>query len=309
MAVIGRNQFGQAAAAAAEKLRGSVGALLRPGRRGAAAVRLGPIVTLVEIGLVVLLGLAAGRLATAIVSPPPVAENPPPPVRASPKEVSVGNPFRTVAAPDLPAAGLGAPEAAETTLDLALHGTWVDPDGGSAIIGLPGGEQKIFFVGDPICCGARLDRVYPDQVIISRAGVREALRLANKRSTDRPAQPSTFEAPAPPPDRIAPIEDDAGLDMNIAEVARLEPSRGPNGAFQLQLFPAGDEAAFEALGFRSGDVLVSINGRAAPANLAELSQTLAGLEDVPAAEIVVERGGARVPLDMTFEQTERILSQ
>jgi type II secretory pathway component PulC len=97
--------------------------------------------------------------------------------------------------------------------------------------------------------------------------------------------------------------------MDIAEVARLQPSRGPKGAFQLQLFPAGDEAAFEALGFRSGDVLVSINGRAAPANLAELSQTLAGLEDVPAAEIVVERGGARVPLDMTFEQTERILSQ
>lgn len=311
MAVIGRNQFGRAAAAA-EKLRNSVGALLRPGRRKAAAGRLGAIVTLVEIGLVVLLGLAAGRLATTIVSPLPVAENPPPPVRASAKEVGAGNPFRTVAAPELPADGAGAPDAAETTLDLALHGTWVEPDGGSAIIRLPGSEQKIFFVGDAICCGARLESVYPDQVIISRSGVREALRLANKRSTDRPGAPARRSAgpPAPPPaERTAPIENDASLNMYIAEVARLQPSRGPNGAFQLQLFPAGDEASFEALGFRSGDVLVSINGKAAPANLAELGQTLAGLEGVSGAEIIVERGGARVPLNMTFAENERVLSQ
>lgn len=286
VAVIGRIDIGHEAGRAAGRLRGGFAALLRTGRRSPARRSVG--VAVVEICLVIGLGLAFGRVAMTLVSPLPVAENPPPPVRASSTETTAGNPFRAVAAPDLPAAGVDMTEAAETTLDLSLHGTWVDADTGSAVIQLPGGEQETFFVGDTICCGARLDRVFPDRVIISRGGVRETLRLADKK-----AAPAARRAP-----QVEPRAGAGGPLARFREIARFQPARAADGSFRLQIYPGDDEAAFERLGLRSGDILYSINDEPAPSNIGQLGEMLASLDGAGPVLIGVERAGARISLEV-----------
>lgn len=277
------------------------------------APRLGVVVTIVEIGLVIGLGLAIGRVGTAMLSPLAVAERLPPPAPETTKTFDVGDPFRTAEAPEQTAAVAASSVTQETTLDLALHGTWVEEDGGSAVIRLPGGEQKIFFVGDAICCGARLERVYPDRVIISRGGVREALRLANKQTNERPRPPARNDAPppqsAPPPGRIPPISDSANEKMQIGEIVRLQPVRSSDGRFRLQLYPAGDKTQFERLGLRAGDVLVSINGQPAPSNLGELDKITDALGGANSVMISVERGGAPISFTLSLDSQKTTVAQ
>lgn len=298
MAVIGRIDIGQTAERAADRLRGGFAALMRPGRKNPTRRSVGVGVAAVEICLVIGLGLALGRVAITVVSPLPVAEEPPPPVRATRAERTVGNPFRTISASDFPTAGEEITEAAETTLDLSLHGTWVDADTGSAVIKLPGGEQKIFFVGDAICCGARLERVFPDHVVISRGGVRETLRLADKKAASSPRAP-----------KAAPSSGEGGALARFREIARFQPARAADGSFRLQIYPSADEAAFERLGFRSGDILYSINNAPAPSNIGQLGEMLAALGGSGPVVIGIERAGARMSLEVQAGDDERAVTQ
>jgi len=183
----------------------------------------------------------------------------------------------------------------------------------SAIIRTPDNQQKIFFVGDTICCGARLEEVYPEEVIISRGGVRESLRLANRQDAPRRAPPARQGAtsgsgqqgdiPATP----APNQEDAA--SSIARIVRLQPMRSPSGGFRLVVYPAADEAAFEAFGFRSGDVVVSINNRPSPANLGDLNNLLQTMSSASEAVIVVDRGGAQVPIEIKAGERPPVPSQ
>lgn len=296
MAVTGRNHW--------ERLSGASGGLRRAfgglfaGSAGMAGRRIGLAVAAVEIGLVIVIGLVAGRMAMTLVSPLPVAEEPPSPSPAREAvRMMAGNPFRSSASPELEAAPVSA-AAAETTLDLKLHGAWVEADGkNSAIIRTPDGKQKIFFVGDVICCGAELESVHPDEVIISRAGVRESLRLSNKRPASRPAAPENEP-------RI--IESGAA---DLATLVTLQPARGANGDFRLQIFPGQDERAFEAAGLQAGDILISVNGRPAPKDLASFAELLRSLEGKTEAELLVERGGAATPLAISLGEPPQIEDQ
>lgn len=300
MAVIERIDIGRAA----DKL---LSRLTRPGRGKTGPGRAGPLVTVVEIALVLMLGLVAGRVALTLFSPLSVAQDPPPPVQAVADEARpVGNPFRVAASAEASSvAGEAGPVTAETTLDLTLHGTWVDASSGSAIIQLPGGEHKTFFVGDAICCGARLVEVYAEQVVISRGGVREALYLTDKsRGRQQRAAPASRSQQAPVASAPA-----VGLLARFHEIVKLQPARAADGSFRLQIYPDDDEAAFEKLGFRSGDILISINGEPAPTNLGLLSQVLASLDGSSRATFGVERGGTRVSLDIKLDSNDQAMTQ
>lgn len=295
MAVIGRIDIGQQAERAAGRLRGGFAALMRRSKR---PMRRAAGIALVEICLVIGLGLALGRVAMTVVSPLQVAKNPPPPERAVGAEPLSGNPFRTVAAAEIPAAGADVAEAAETTLDLSLHGTWVDAETGSAVIQLPGGEQEIFFVGDTICCGAQLERVFPDHVVIMRGGVRETLRLADKKASP----PRSAARAAPPSGAPGPL-------ARFREIARFQPARAADGSFRLQIYPNADEGAFERLGLRSGDILYSINNTPAPSDLGQLGEMLAELEDAGTVVLGIERAGSRMSLKVPANVDERAVTQ
>ncbi|MEX0645806.1 MAG: type II secretion system protein N, partial [Parvularculaceae bacterium] len=202
-----------------------------------------------------------------------------------------GNPFRLskAAAPAL--LSETPPDAAETTLDLTLHGAWADPEGGSAIIKTPDGKQKRFSVGETICCGATLERVYGDQVTILRGGVREALRLPRNI-------PQAGAAPASAAVEVAP--EAAPTVAGLTDVVQIEVDKGASGSIRLRLYSGADDALFEGLGLRNGDSLVSINGEAAPTDLNGFAALMERLTSVTSASVIVEREGVRMPLEISL---------
>lgn len=279
MATLGRDQLAGTAARAGERFR-----RFAP----AAAPRILEIALAIALG--VLLALAALKLFAPLPTPrtPAVAG-----AAAAAPAAPARNPF--MPPPGLeaaPAGGQVAPEAAETTLDLALHGTWVDAERGAAVIRLPGGEQKTFVLGEAICCGATLEGVYPDQVIISRGGARESLRLANKRPAPAQSVPSRQSEPAP---ARAPVRA-----RSIAEIVRVQPLPDGAGGLRFALHPAQDRRAFEALGLRDGDILLTVNGAQAPRSMETVSQLLAGLAGAETLAVTVERNGAPVVVNISL---------
>ena len=286
MAVIGRDQIGRTAAAAA-RASGRLSRLLP----GSAAPRL------VEIALVTVLAALLALTALKIAAPLPLPKNPAVPAPAAVGPETAKNPFTLADAAPVESAGPATPEAAETTLDLVLHGTWVDPERGAAIIRTPDGKQNTFVVGDTICCNATLEGVYPDRAIITRGGVRESLRLPNKLEVAPPPQrpaPGTIEETASSPP-VAP----AGV-KSISQIVRFSPSPDGSGGVRFALRPAGDKRAFEELGLREGDILVSVNGAPAPTGLDGVSQLLSTLAGAERVMVAVERDGAPMNVEIAL---------
>ena len=298
VAVIGNDQLGRTAALV-EKARGRLRHWMNAGRKGP-ALGSNRLALLVEIGLVVVLGLAVGRILLTFTAPLPVAEDPPPPRPAASAPADVGNPFRMVAVLEPEATAEIALEAADTTLDLALHGTWVESEGGTAIIRTPDGEQKMFSVGEAICCGATLERIYADRVTILRSGARETLRLADKEHSAALGQAAPAAADSAPSERTAP---------DLRQLVRIQPSRDLGEGFQLQLYPAIDAALFERMGLRPGDVLVSINDRPAPTSITGLAELMETLEGATSARVIVTRSGVEATVDVSVKPDVQLVNQ
>jgi general secretion pathway protein C len=258
----------------------------RPGRsRPAVAIEVGSgpraLITLVEIGLTLAIALVAARAFWAMLAPLPIAQSPPV-LDARPRaEVAARHPFKPRVA-DAPAPGDVALAAIETSLDLKLQGTWADGAGrGTAIILVAGAPQKVFRIGDDICCGAKLEEVYADRAIISRGGVREALYLPKIRAGAQTAQPAVH----------SPVGG-AGL-----MAATLQPVDRGDGVLELRLFPGGEAKAFEELGLRPGDILVSVNG-APVGDAAAAMQAIASRANADLVTLSVKRDGVEFPLDV-----------
>lgn len=258
----------------------------------ALSARLQALVAIVEGGLAIGIAILIGNLFWTLFSPLPEPTLLAAPAAPAARTGAVQNPFRPTApefaAPAAPDAAIAA--AVETALDLKLFGTWAEGDGkGSAVIQIvsEGPAQRVFKVGDDICCGARLEAVYADQVIISRAGAREALRLPHKSSASGPAP----NAGAP----LIPAETFAGA-VTLTSLA------GDDGKFVLRAFPAGDPARFEALGLRPGDILVEIDGKPAPTDLASAAQLISSFAAIGIVTVTVDRDGVRFPADIPIEE-------
>ena len=281
MAVMDRDELGRKAAAAANVGAARLGRIFSAG----AAPRIA------EAALVVVAAVLLARLALSLFAPLPVPETPatPAPPRAEAAVAPEMNPFAPLETEAVALAA--APVAAETTLDLTLHGTWIDGGEGTAIIRTPDQMQKIYRVGDPICCGATLTGVYPGQVIISRVGVQESLRLPGMEGAPDPG-PAPAPAPvdAPPPSAEGVDGAYSGGAVPLNQIVRFQPVERPDGV-RFALLPAGDPAAFAALGLQEGDILLSINGAPAPSAFEGLAAAVVGLAGFDRITVGVERNG------------------
>jgi general secretion pathway protein C len=254
------------------------------------------IVSLVEVFLVGLIAIVLARLFWTIWAI--IAAAPAPDLRATPPQpapaavLADANPFRSTAV----GAGVVVPaataEAPETALDLRLHGTWLDAAGkGSAVIQIPGGQQKAFSIGDEVCCGATLAEVYADRVVISRGGAREALRLADKGDFSRAAA----SAAAPPAPTAA-----QGVSAT-QEMISVQAVSTADGAYRLQLFPGADPGLFGRSGLQAGDILVSVNGVAVPGDASAATALLGGLRKNGPVSLIVERSGQPMVVNVQFD--------
>lgn len=294
LAVFRIDRFGPSSAAAGA-VRERLSAILKPGtRRRAADPR---AIRLVEVLLIVAIGALLGRLfwlGLGPVAPPPAA---PAPNVAPPETVSAGpvNPFRTAGAPIAGiVADVGA-NLAETTLNLTLHGTWVDDKGGTAIIKTPDDKQGRFAAGDAITSGVTLERVLRDQVIIVRNGVRESLRLINREIPAAIAVSSAASTASAA---------NAGDGMaSIGQFVIATPQIDAVGGVTLVLQPADDPEGFEALGLEPGDALVAVDNQPIDRDIAKGLETLATIQNKESVTLSIERDGVVMPITVALPKT------
>jgi general secretion pathway protein C len=188
-----------------------------------------------------------------------------------------------------------AASATITALRLQLFGIRMNSasGGGSAIIAGEDGIQKSVGVGEDIQPGVRLTAVRFDHVEIMRGTVRELLYLDQSQGAAGTATVAATTAPgagasaAPTPLPISPDSIRAG----VAFVPRQEGQRVTG----IRVSEQGDGTAFAAAGFRSGDVIRSINGRAI-AGAGDAAALAGQLQPGARLSLEVERGAEVVPI-------------
>src|SRR5258706_6904906 len=175
----------------------------------------------------------------------------------------------------------------------------------AAIFARTGARDVAVFIGGEAQPGVKLAEVYPDHVIVTRAGVRERVDL----DTPRAAPPAASQR-AGPGFRLN-VERSGANNFTFARKDLDDALRDPNqlgylgqigmppgGGVRMDAAPAGSLAS--KLGLRPGDVLRKINGQvvASPGDLARLYQQFATLSTVNAE---VERGGTIVQLSYRIQ--------
>lgn len=251
-------------------------------------------VAIVEATLAILTGLCAAKAFWALFAPLPLA----PSVEiaaAGPVVAPSGaaiNPFRPIVSDAAPAASAPVETAVETSLNLALFGSWADKNGGgTAIISVNGEAQKVFAIGEEVCCGATLSAVYPDRVLISRGGARETLRLPNKidRAGGGPVlsgqQTTTPGAVSGP---------------SLGGIVNLNVVPQEDGTLVVTLSPGADAARFQSFGLREGDILRSFNGEALPHDPVAARSLLSRPLRTSTFSLMIERDGATLPLEINL---------
>lgn len=203
-------------------------------------------------------------------------------------------------------------EAPETRLRLELLGVFQHPSDelASAIIAEQGKNGELYHVGDRLPGNATLERVYPDRVILMRAGRRETLRMkepASSGSISLAPEPSVQAEAAPPVQEAdagaGPATDEAETGSPQAPALREQRARIVN---QLGL-TSSDEGGYrigtaapaqmlQAFGLQHDDVLVSVNGFHLGNEEADLA-ALQSFHETGTASIMVRRG------DQTFTIT------
>ena len=274
---------------------------------------------LAEVVFVILLAHAAAILAWKLVPAPPApAWQAPQASAANPGAVpqNKGPNIEMIASAHLFGEVTAVPDpvlselsdAPDTRLDLTLLGILsATADRGSrAIIASSAGDENPFAIGSDVVRGVSLQAIFPDRVILSRAGQLETLRL-DKNAVPRPlagGQPATASS------EVAPSSDTGALLSSIREQLMTDPSRAAeyirvqpaSSGGQLRgyrIYPGRDRAAFSAVGLRPGDLVTQVNGiQLNDANTA--LQMLGQLSQASSVTVVVERGGQPQTVNVNF---------
>jgi general secretion pathway protein C len=210
-----------------------------------------------------------------------------------------------------------------TPLNLRLAGIFFTERGrGLALIADGNSLERGYRIGDSLPGGARLERIERDQVVVSRNGREELIKLPKLDDPNRPVV--TPEPPVLPvsleeePDDLpstsfnAPQVIDAsdiadrlrgeisGRPQALEDIAFASPYVQNGQVVGFRLRPGRDRRIFQQLGLNSGDVLTEINGT----RLSSPAQGLALLQELMNAsqiDVRVLRNGAEFSLTFTLD--------
>ena len=175
--------------------------------------------------------------------------------------------------------------AAETRLPLTLTGiVALTEDGlGSAVIRVNGAEQ-VYAVGDSLPASGQvtLAKVMPQTIVIDNNGTYELLTLYEGVGLVVPTTPSRAgpatqpnrAVGAPRPEAQAPIASEAERSEvaqryrralyespeALASLLTVSPVQADGAIIGYRISPSKERAAFDALGFKTGDVVTAVNG-------------------------------------------------
>jgi len=198
-----------------------------------------------------------------------------------------------------------------TSLNLVLTGVMVRGQGSYALIRIEGGDETPVTIGEEILAGARLHSVYPDRVVLARAGGYELLMLKETIPT-LPAGAVTMNSASPASTAASGVRANGNqytLDREVIQQqmqrpeflsqALIVPNAG--GGFLVRDVQPG--SLYEKLGVRTGDVIRGVNGQ--PVNNIEdvmkLYQGMGGVEHAGNIALEVTRGGRQQQLQYRFE--------
>lgn len=159
-----------------------------------------------------------------------------------------------------------------------------------AVIGPTMESTALYRGGEELQSGLRLKAVYRDYVLLERAGQLERVEMKQSFGSTGLLSASVAVAavmvdrsPVPRPHRQVPVM--------VGEVIRTQLVRA-NGQLQgYRIFPGAEQQAFERLGLRAGDVVLSVNGRkAGDATGGDLMQVL---KSDRRAQVTIARGGVQ----------------
>lgn len=183
------------------------------------------------------------------------------------------------------------------SIDLQLFGVREErgSGGGSAIIGPPDGEQVSYVVGEEVAPGVKLAAVFFDFVLLDSGGQQRKLFMGGAGPPEAaPAAPAPVAAADFPAAASASLTPDS-----IRRALNLAPRSRAGRVTGVMVSPGSDPAAFEAAGFRPGDVIVSVNG-ARIASQTDLLQLQSSLVPGARLSLSVERGAAIVPVALNL---------
>ncbi|MDF1613754.1 type II secretion system protein GspC [Desulfurivibrio dismutans] len=166
------------------------------------------------------------------------------------------------------ALSLAMVEAPETTLSLTLKGLLATADGrrGLAVIAERRGDDEVYGVGDTVPGNAEIEAIYPDRVLLRRAGQLETLYLED-RDEDLPVAgrraPAATTAPAGGERRQVSRSFVNSTLANLPDLARQvevyihNPEGGRHG---FRLAAPGGSDFLDILGLEPDDILYEVNG-------------------------------------------------
>lgn len=217
--------------------------------------------------------------------------------------------------PQSAAAGFDADAAPDTELDLKLFGIFLagKPEISVAIIGSRGDEGQAYSVGDPIFGSAKVAEIRRDVVLISRAGIMEALRFDDEPILTTHRGPRTtleerlraHDAPL-----VASAVDVAGVvpeDFTASiEALRNQLEQDPDGTLRAvglepvsvdgnTVYRVGRSAASRQLGrtgLQPGDTIISIDGQPL-ADVRQSPEAFGDLLSKGSARLEIQRGERR----------------
>lgn len=198
----------------------------------------------------------------------------------------------------------------KSSLNLALVGVIDMGNRGAALIE-KSGKTLVVLEGEKIMPRVTLIDVLGDQAIILHNGVREKLPLKRKSNsqlftqdvTKRPSDKETSNPQLNSYDNEQLNEIGKTLKqqpMAIAKYIRFQPINQNGKWASVKLWAKSDRALFEAVGFRDGDLLKSVNGKSIndmAKNPALWQEFLNGNE----FDLVVERNGVEEPISVQFD--------
>ena len=235
------------------------------------------------------------------------------------------------AAPELPEAAMddetvasGGREgieanARETRLALTLTGIVASAEDGlgSAVI-KAGASEQVFDVGDSLPASGRvvLAKVMAEQVVIDNNGTYELIKLYDKPGLSIPVQSAAPAASSGalgesrPRDTRAPVNDAQRSALagqyrqqlydnpeSLTDVVSVAPVRSGDRVTGYRIAPGKDRKAFDAFGFKSGDIVTAVNGLALSdaSNTVKLYQMM---KDASQAAFDIERDGGNVTINV-----------
>jgi len=200
-----------------------------------------------------------------------------------------------------PAAVADASNAPPTRVALVLTGiiAGVDPSSGFAIVGENATAAKVHAVGDRLPGGVKLHSVEADRVLLERDGALESLMLP-RQAINR----------APPPQLPPAVQSDAGERVRrliaeepgvLSEVLRPQPVFAQGRQRGYRVYPGRNIQAFQRLGLRPGDLIVSVNGTPLddPSRGQEIFRTIGSSSE---ARVTVMRSGRQQDLTLNMAQ-------